>query len=257
MLQAEREFRILNLIDNQGAVSVRELAELFDVTEVTVRRDLQRMESRELLRRTHGGAISTEQIAEVEHPATYEKSGVDVDALIISPVNNRAAHTLREKAIRNEIPFLAESCPQDGAIYLGPHNFEAGRQLGIWTADYIAANFRQEPIVLVLTQHSLPNTLERSQGFINELNNRLGHDITIISVDGNALYDQSYQVAYEALRSNPHINVIFGINDDSLLAGLQAYADLGFDLEQLLAVNIGGEGSTIFNKLMNVEAFKA
>jgi DeoR/GlpR family transcriptional regulator of sugar metabolism len=257
MLAVEREMHILSLLEDHGSVTVRELARRFDVTEVTVRRDLQRMEAKALLRRTHGGAVGHDHVLEGLPIVAEADVEADVDALIIAPVNNRAAHTLREKAIRNRIPFLAESSPQDGAIYLGPHNFEAGYDLGVWTANYIQSHFEADPVVLDVTQHGLSNTFERSHGFISGLHTALGSEISITSVDGKALYEQSYQVAWDALRADPRINIIFAINDDSLLAAVQAYHDIGYDPGRLLAVNVGGEGSTIFNALLHLDAYKA
>lgn len=255
MLPAQRELQIINLIDQQGSVTVRELAERFEVTEVTIRRDLQRMEERDLLRRTHGGAVGHDYPADTPPHAATESP--DVDALIIAPVDNRAVHTLREKAIRDQIPFFAESSPQEGAIYLGCRNHDAGCDLGIWTGHYVQSAFEGDPVVLDITQRDLSNTRERSQGFFAGLRRVLGDEVERLSVDGRGTYNQAYQVAYDALRSEPRINIIFGINDDALLAGLQAYADLGYDLEHLVAVNIGGEGTTIFNALLNQPAFKA
>ena len=50
---------------------------------------------------------------------------------------------------------------------------------------------------------------------------------------------------------------MFGINDDSILAGIQAYSDLGRDPTLLLAVAIGGEGNTIFDTLADQGSLKA
>ena len=55
----------------------------------------------------------------------------------------------------------------------------------------------------------------------------------------------------------PEINLIFGINDDSILAGMQAYHDLGRDKSMLIAVSIGAEGNTIFDALMGKGPLKA
>lgn len=52
---ARRE-SILNLLSERGFVSVVEIAEMFDVSEMTARRDLQRLDESGLIRRTHGGA---------------------------------------------------------------------------------------------------------------------------------------------------------------------------------------------------------
>jgi DeoR/GlpR family transcriptional regulator of sugar metabolism len=254
MLPAEREINILNLVRQRGTISVRELAATFDVAEVTIRRDLQRMEEDALLRRTHGGAMVLEDIS----PPAPPDPAPDIDALIISPVNNRAAHTLREKAIRHQIPLVSESAPTDNALYLGCRNWTAGEELGQWTGNYILAHWQMAtPVVLDITQPNQQNTANRSQGFIAGLHTVLGDAVEIVSVDGQALYDRAYRNAMGVLVARPDINVIFGINDDALLAGLQAYRDLGYDEARLLAVNIGGEGSTIFDALMQRGAFRA
>lgn len=57
MFAVERQKRILELLEENGAVWVSRLAEELDVTEETVRRDLEKLENAETLVRTHGGAI--------------------------------------------------------------------------------------------------------------------------------------------------------------------------------------------------------
>ena len=61
----------------------------------------------------------------------------------------------------------------------------------------------------------------------------------------------------DALHVHPEINVIFGINDDFVLGGLQAYLDLGRDPDQVIAVNVGGEGQTLFDELQRGHALRA
>ncbi len=58
MLLEERHQVILNLLDEQGSVSVTDLVARFNVSEMTIRRDLDILERRGYLRRVHGGAIS-------------------------------------------------------------------------------------------------------------------------------------------------------------------------------------------------------
>ncbi|ALC06122.1 hypothetical protein CDES_08650 [Corynebacterium deserti GIMN1.010] len=58
--QPDRQHRILSLLEPTGAVSVGDLAEHFEVTTETIRRDLRIMESHGLLQRVHGGAITPE-----------------------------------------------------------------------------------------------------------------------------------------------------------------------------------------------------
>ncbi len=60
MLAFERQQEILSILKTEGTVTVSKLSATLGVTEETVRRDLEKLESKELLRRTHGGALPIE-----------------------------------------------------------------------------------------------------------------------------------------------------------------------------------------------------
>ncbi|MCH8494207.1 MAG: DeoR/GlpR family DNA-binding transcription regulator [Balneolales bacterium] len=64
---AERRNKALNLLKENGQVSVTELSELLDVSEVTIRKDLQYLERRNLLIRTHGGAMQNNYLVQDQH----------------------------------------------------------------------------------------------------------------------------------------------------------------------------------------------
>lgn len=57
----ERHEQILELLDKKKEVRVEELAELFDISLMTVRRDLQLLDDKGLLERFHGGARRIER----------------------------------------------------------------------------------------------------------------------------------------------------------------------------------------------------
>jgi DeoR family transcriptional regulator, fructose operon transcriptional repressor len=61
-LPAERHHRIRELLRERGAARVSTLADLLGVSEVTVRRDLEELERRGQLERTHGGAILSQHM---------------------------------------------------------------------------------------------------------------------------------------------------------------------------------------------------
>ena len=63
MLGIERRQLIMDKIQQEKKVYVAELSQLFSVTEETVRRDLEKLESENLLRRSYGGAVLNEQKA--------------------------------------------------------------------------------------------------------------------------------------------------------------------------------------------------
>lgn len=67
MLVAERYEFIVQLVNERGSIRVSELSELCDVTEETIRRDLDRLEQAGRLRRSHGGAVSVKEQTEIPY----------------------------------------------------------------------------------------------------------------------------------------------------------------------------------------------
>jgi len=62
-LPVERHQRIQELLRERGVVRVSTLSDLLGVSEVTIRRDLEALERRGLLERTHGGAVLSRRMA--------------------------------------------------------------------------------------------------------------------------------------------------------------------------------------------------
>lgn len=62
MFQEERHQRIVDIVNLRKTVRVSELSEELDISEVTVRRDLDELQRRKLLIRTHGGAMSSHSV---------------------------------------------------------------------------------------------------------------------------------------------------------------------------------------------------
>ncbi|MED3729264.1 DeoR/GlpR transcriptional regulator [Priestia filamentosa] len=61
MLVAERQKKIVDLVNLRTTIRVSELSEIFSVTEETIRRDLEKLERENKLRRSHGGALSIQE----------------------------------------------------------------------------------------------------------------------------------------------------------------------------------------------------
>jgi DeoR/GlpR family transcriptional regulator of sugar metabolism len=62
---AERQQHILALLNRNGRASVSELSQMFGVSEVTIRADLQALAAQDLIVRTHGGAVVTSRAPEL------------------------------------------------------------------------------------------------------------------------------------------------------------------------------------------------
>ena len=66
MYAAERQQAMTQLVRERGRISVVELAQQYDVTTETVRRDLSVLEDRNLVRRVHGGAVPADALTLIE-----------------------------------------------------------------------------------------------------------------------------------------------------------------------------------------------
>jgi DeoR/GlpR family transcriptional regulator of sugar metabolism len=55
----ERRNKIIEILNKKGKIKVNELSKIFDISEVTIRNDLAKLENMGLLERVHGGAINT------------------------------------------------------------------------------------------------------------------------------------------------------------------------------------------------------
>ncbi|QUW17903.1 DeoR/GlpR family DNA-binding transcription regulator [Agrococcus sp. Marseille-Q4369] len=128
-----REARILDALGANGSVQVAELARDLDVSEVTIRKDLDALERRQLLRRTRGGALLPERGDE----------GAFRDRL------------QRESAAKRAIAAQAATLVADGDVIALDTSS---------TAHYLALELLQRQGLVVITQ-SLPTAtvlMERS-----------------------------------------------------------------------------------------------
>jgi DeoR family L-fucose operon activator len=92
MLVAERWQKIHQLVNERGSMRVTELSELCQVTEETIRRDLDKLESEGKLIRSHGGAISVKE-AQAETPY-FERETTHADLKL--SIAQKAVSFIRE-----------------------------------------------------------------------------------------------------------------------------------------------------------------
>jgi len=77
-----RQKRIIELIQRDGHVRVLDLSKSLNVSEITIRRDLAFLEKKNLLERTHGGAISTKRIyKEVKYSSRSDQELENKDSI--------------------------------------------------------------------------------------------------------------------------------------------------------------------------------
>jgi DeoR/GlpR family transcriptional regulator of sugar metabolism len=75
VLAAQRQDVILEEVRRSGTVRVGELVEQFGVSDMTIRRDLDSLANRRLLRKVHGGAVAVGLERSTDEPGFEAKSG--------------------------------------------------------------------------------------------------------------------------------------------------------------------------------------
>jgi DeoR family glycerol-3-phosphate regulon repressor len=97
MTEADRQEQILALVHQRGFVSIEAMAEHFSVTPQTVRRDVNRLCAKSLLRRYHGGAGL---------PSGIENAAYQARQVMQLAEKRRIAHTVAEQIPDGSSIFL-------------------------------------------------------------------------------------------------------------------------------------------------------
>lgn len=263
---AERANQIILLVEERGFVSVKELSALHNVSEVTIRRDLQRLHDENRLHRTHGGAASFRVPPDLprDRPAQYVASPLEgfrvfdrIDVLIATSVDSRTDQVLLERMEQNNIPVIAESIGMPGMQTLvAVDNYLASHALGRWAGDYARTHFNEQAHVLDLT-YQLENTQARSRGFLDGLKETLPAAEMVLSINVQSSWPTAHQLTMDALEVYSQINIIFAINDATAVGAITACHDLGIDPDSLMVLSFGLEGDTLKNALISGDYCKA
>jgi DeoR/GlpR family transcriptional regulator of sugar metabolism len=259
MRATKRLEQIVSLVEDRGFISVKELSKLCNVSEVTIRRDLQRLDEKKRLRRTHGGAVSLRPAfspgSDIYRPSPSSPQSEGfltdrVDVLIATSFDPRSDRVLLDRIEKRNIPVIAESLGMNGIKTLvAVDNYQAAMALGRWAGYYARQHFEGQAHVLDLTYH-LNNTQTRSQGFMAGLREILPMAQTILSINAQSGHQTAYQLTMDALSVYPTINIIFAINDATAWGAIQACQDMGVNPDSLLVLTFGLEGDTLKNALM-------
>ena len=263
-----RQQKILQAVQERGFVTVSELSQICGVTETTIRRDLSELDSKQHLKRTHGGAFSAKMYSSMEWGEPFGTEEIeteilpdlleeDIDVLITTSVSPHLDNTLLEKMQKRNIPIIAESVwVPNSRTLVAVDNFQAARELGIWAGNYVKVHTHEEAHLLDLT-FDLPNTTARSQGFLEGFLSVLPTAKLVLSINAQSRKQKAYQLAADALAVHPEINVIFAINDATAAGALMACQELGIPTQKLLLVTFGLTGDTLKEALIKGTYCKA
>ena len=113
---ASRANRIMEQLRRSGMVQAAQISQLLQVSLVTIRKDLQRMENEGLLRRTHGGAVllsaeTTQEprFAAMERIAERVAQEIRAGDCVIMNAGNTTLLTARKLRSRKNITIITNS----------------------------------------------------------------------------------------------------------------------------------------------------
>lgn len=208
----EREKAIQDAVRVAGRQTVTELADAFNVTKATIRRDLARLEARGTIRRTHGGAVAVELISS-ESPLTerllehhVEKSGIGrraaelvsdarvvlLDAGTTTLSVARFLRDRRELTVITNDPGIAIELARDGlveVILLGGTLRKSTMALGGPLAKLTLGQLRADAAVLGMTAISSKDGMFTVNPVEAEVKNEMikHANQTVIVADGSKL----------------------------------------------------------------------
>lgn len=143
MLKTERQQSILAMCDRYGTITVKFIQEILDVSDMTIRRDLEELAKKKQLLRVHGGA----------QKMNNEESSTFIEANELSHKEKKKLHTQEKEYIaKNAAAYITK---EDDTIFLG-----SGTTIELMT-QYI------EPSSLRIVTNSLPvfNLLSETKRF--------------------------------------------------------------------------------------------
>src|SRR5581483_4887555 len=175
MLSEERRRAILEILNQEGRVLVKDLAGRFQTSQVTIRKDLETLHTQGLVHRTHGGAL-TAQAGALLDPSLREKE----------KLHRKDKQRIGEAAaalVKEGESVVLDSGSTTTAIARALKGFR--RLTVITNAVNIAAELAGTSIEVILTGGTLrENSFSLVGPLAEETLRRLSADILFLGVDG-------------------------------------------------------------------------
>lgn len=198
------------------------------------------------------------QSLETELAAMDELIALGVDALVVTPVPAPGVDAIVEKAVKAGIPLVLEANPAKGmSTLVAICDYDAGVKSGIWAGEYLRKKGISKGILFDISFPVLRPCLIRSEGFLDGLTSVLPESVLVERVNGEARVDIAKELTMAGLKKHPDINVVFGMDDESIHGGGEAIKELGADQSRYTLVGFGLAGDEEKGRLMEGGMLKA
>ncbi len=236
VIPADRQRQIINIINSEQVVQVHELSSLFEVSELTIRRDLDHLAKSGLVERTHGGATVRRNLP-IE-PAFSDKSQEQKEEKIL--IANKAATYINEGDTvfinSGSTTYEVIKALKDKRITIVTNNIDATRLLhegAQFTLILIGGVYR-------MRSHSVSGTL--SSAIVNQIY----ANKAIIGVDGCSVASGlTTPVIEEAQTTRQMIERTVGpvivVATGNKIGVVSNYVTVGIDEIDVLITDVGGK----------------
>jgi DeoR family transcriptional regulator, aga operon transcriptional repressor len=175
MLSEERRREVLELLQTDGRVLVRDLAKRYKTSLITIRKDLEALHREGQLERTHGGALPL-KIGALNDRSLMEKERLHRQEKL--RIAAAAAHMIRQGQV-----VILDSGTTTTAIARGCRHFKS--LTVITNATNIAAELADTPVEVILTGGVLrKNSFSLVGPLAEESLRKLSADLLFLAVDG-------------------------------------------------------------------------
>ncbi|MFP4136036.1 MAG: DeoR/GlpR family DNA-binding transcription regulator [Candidatus Acetothermia bacterium] len=214
ILAEERRRKILDQLETEGTVKTSQLANLFSVSEVTIRRDLEVLKEEGKLKKVHGGAVANEEDF---------KSSYHGDTITFEPSFQEKSKIHKEE--KAEIGEKAASMIKDGSsVFIGTGT----------TTMQIVRNLVEKRGLTVVT-NSLNHGLELSRM----------SEVEVLMTGGQLRSETSALVGPIAKRSLEEVYV------DTLFLGVNGISiDQGYTVPSLREADMANKVTAMANKVI-------
>jgi DeoR/GlpR family transcriptional regulator of sugar metabolism len=184
LLKVERQSRIRKLVEQNGRVTVADLSVQFEVSEATIRRDLEEMDGQGWIQRTHGGAVQVERASREppilqrieENPTEKQHIGEAAASLVkdgetiflgsgttVLEIARHLPHDIRLTVITNSLPVINELAghPNIDMIVIGGMLRQSELSMVGHIAEQAVQEFRADKVFMGMraidTRHGFTN----------------------------------------------------------------------------------------------------
>lgn len=167
----------------------------------------------------------------------------NVNGILFCAIDSRVLAPSIKKANKAKIPLVVFNSltPMEGggeiAGYVGYNQYKAGYAVGEYTAKVLREKGR---VFIVRGVPGFHDTL-RTNGFYAALKHHPGIDVVGEGV-GDWVRDKSIQIAQEALKAHPDIDLFFGVNDESAIGASIAAEKAG---KKVFTIGIDGNPNSM------------